>query len=190
MKKMNVGDYKWGQVVSALGMTDTALRRWLQRDDEGIIKLDRPSDPGDRSSFTLWDVARLALTRDLVDLGLKVKHAFRFSSWVVEKVFDKALIAGKREFSEEDAKPHKLLFVALYTHAGDIGGKRLIKVDPNDPDSGRKELALAVMDGALIRSVDRPIVAAWDALPYPSLGSGLWVELIMDRLREANDRDS
>jgi hypothetical protein len=165
MEKQLLGDYTWGDGLNAVDMNDTALRRWFQRDDKGSIKLDRAPAKGERTSFTLWDIARLAVTHDLVDLGEKVDRAFGLASFAIKAAFSPDLVSGKTKFEYLVPEDHHFCFLVVTRVAGGpLCGPRWIRLDPADPDPARKEMLLAVSDGAVVRDVHKAVSDAWYSL--------------------------
>lgn len=64
--------YRFGQVASAIGVTEAALRNWLTRNNVALWS-ERPE--GGWRSFALRDVYVLALSAELVGYGAKVDDA-------------------------------------------------------------------------------------------------------------------
>ena len=76
--------YSFTEAALAAGMGPKALRNWI---DRGLINLeaDENRDGDEWRRFTLYDVLRLAATRELVEFGVSVAEAFRIADAILAR---------------------------------------------------------------------------------------------------------
>lgn len=76
--------YSFTEASLAAGMGPKALRNWI---DRGLINLeaDENRDGDGWRRFTLYDVLRLAATKELVEFGVSVSEAFRIADAILAR---------------------------------------------------------------------------------------------------------
>ena len=95
---------RFSAVAEAIDSTPTALRRWLE---SGRVKLDSDADQGWRS-FSVRDVARLAIMRKLVNFGMSVEGAAESTRTVIP-------IASSGRYTLQDFFANRLWLVSCST---------------------------------------------------------------------------
>lgn len=76
--------YSFTEAALAAGVGPKTLRNWV---DRGLINLDADANrEGDGwRRFTLYDVLRLAVTRELVEFGVSVSESFRIADALLSR---------------------------------------------------------------------------------------------------------
>ena len=151
----------WSDILAAVGEPPAALRHKLRR---GQVKLETADADEARTRATIWDIARLRVSRHLCDIGLEAEHAFGLAEFLVDLAY-KDLISGK-SFTKHGGERQKLIW-AVFVRVGPVPvGPRIISVDPDNTKSAIEEIALQAFNPQnIVVPIHKLILDAWYSLP-------------------------
>ena len=163
-----LGDYDLGVAATAVGVGRVTLTQWLT--------VDRVPDPAS-FRFSVWDVARLRIARELIKRGTKVYPAFALqrARFAVDSTFGEDVASGEAPLVAEKRSP---VYMVVGKDGPDTSGIRLITV-PAEDEEATKDVDDAVAQGAVVLLIENLVKDAWYALPNLPAE----VSLFLDRRR-------
>jgi hypothetical protein len=169
MRSSKQQTWGWSEILAAVGETDAALRRKLQR---GQVTIESGAGmKGEPARATLWDIARLRVSRYLCDIGFeagigfKEGQAFGLADFLVNLAY-KELIDGEKSFTKSGGERQKILFAVFVRVGLTPVGPRIISVDPDDAHASLQEIALQTFNPQnVIVPIHKLILDAWGSLP-------------------------
>ena len=165
--------------MAAVGETDAALRRKLQRDQ---VKLEAHADEG-RTRATIWDIARMRVARYHCDIGLEAEQAFGLAKFLVDLAY-KELISGAKSFTASAGGQQKFLFAVFFRVGPTPGGPRIISVNPDDPQSDLAEIGLQASNPRnIVVPLHELVLDAWYSLPNLPGDVAAWMEASSKKMR-------
>ncbi|HEY4981258.1 MAG TPA: hypothetical protein VII24_04790 [Pseudolabrys sp.] len=155
----------WSDILAAVGETPAAFRHKLRREQ---VKLETADADETRTRATIWDIARLRVSRHLCDIGLEAEQAFGLAKFLVDLAY-KDLIDGAN-FTESGGKRQEFLFAVFFRVGPMPGGPRIIRVKPNDPQADQitalVEIGLQASNPQnIIVPIHKLVLDAWYSLP-------------------------
>lgn len=168
--------WSWSEILPAVCETDASLRRKLQR---GQVELEQGSD-STRTRATLWDIARLRVSRYLCDLNIEAKRAFALAEVLIERAYKKQMDGAS--FNQRSGEKQKFLYVIAQRPGANF---RIVEVDPVAPDEGLIELGLVAASepASIIVPVHPLILDAWYSLPNLTDDVAAWLRASSANLR-------
>jgi len=164
----------WSEILAAVGETDAALRRKLQRKQ---IELEADADEG-RTRATIWDIARLRVSRHLCDIGFDAERAFLLAKTLVDRAY-KDLMSGNKTFTESAGKKQKFLFIVFFRVGATPGGGQVIEINPDNLDEQKSDLAelgLQAFDPKnVVVPIHKLVLDAWRLLPNLPGEIDVWI---------------
>jgi hypothetical protein len=164
MRSENQMMWGWSDILLSTGFTDAALRRQTQRKQ---VEFEAPAVNG-RIRATIWDVARLRMSRDFGRGGMEPSTAFGLARSIVDLAY-MDLISDARKLTGVKGTKQRIVFAFWLKSDGALPSPGLIRVDPkNAKDCARafKELALQATDPqTAIYPVHFSVLSAWSKLP-------------------------
>lgn len=149
-----LGDYDLADAASAVGVGRITLTQWLTAD--------RVPDPAS-FRYSVWEVARLRIARELIKRGTKVYPAFALqrARFAVDRTFGEVVASGEAPLVAEKRSP---VYMIVAKDGLETGGIRLITV-PAEDEEATKEVDDAVDQGALVLLIENLVKEAWYSLP-------------------------
>jgi hypothetical protein len=165
MRSENQMTWGWSDILLSTGFTDAALRRQTQRKQ---VEFEAPA-VNCRTRATIWDVARLRMSRDFGSRGgMEPSTAFGLARSIIELAYTD-LIEDDRKLTGAKGTKQRIVFAFWLKSDSALPSPRLIRVDPNNTkDCARafKELALQATDPQnAIYPVHFSVLSAWSKLP-------------------------
>jgi hypothetical protein len=181
MRSENQMTWGWSDILMAVGETDAALRRKLQRDQ---VRFEAERVNG-RTRATIWDIARLRLSRHFCSIAMEPKEAFSLASFVIDLAFKDLITDGK--FTAAAGKKQGIVFAVFRKSEGITATPRLIRVNPSDPKQRAKafkELALLASDPENgIFPVHWAVLDAWSKLPDIPGDLQAWINASREKMQ-------
>jgi hypothetical protein len=176
----------WSSILGGAGETAAALRHKLQR---GLVEIESGAGmKGESSRATLWDIARLRVSRHLCDigfeagLGIKEGQAFGLAKFLVNLAY-KELIDGEKFFTKSGGERQKFLFAVFVRVGLPPVGPRIILVDPDDSQSALEELALQTFNPQnVIVPIHKVVLDAWSSLPDLPGDVAVWMQATSSKM--------
>jgi hypothetical protein len=171
----------WSDTLASTGYTDAALRRQEQR---GQVQFEADRVKG-HIRATLWDIARLRLSRHFCYIAIEPKEAFGLASFIIDLAFKDLIEGGK--FTTSTGKKQSIVFAVFRKSEGATPTPRLIRVDPGEPKyraKAFKELALVATDPENgILPVHWAVLDAWSKLPDIPEDMQAWINASREKMQ-------
>jgi hypothetical protein len=172
----------WSEVLAATGYADAQLRRQEQR---GQVEFEGGQVNG-RTRATIWDIAKLRVTRHLCYIGMEPKRSFGIAKVIINLAY-KDLI-GDRKFTAAAGKKQQIIFAVCLREGGHVAPPRIITVDPSEPDYAAKafkELVLQVTTnpGVGLLPVHSLVLDSWSKLPDLPVNMRAWIDVSRERMQ-------
>ena len=160
----NPPTWGWADILAASNETDAALRRKLQRNQ---VRLETAASDDARTRATLWDIARLRVSRHLCDIGFDAERAFDLAKFLVDLAY-KHLIDATNSFTMSAGDRQEFIFAVFYREAIAATGPSIIRLNPNGDKwrAGLEEIGLqATNPRNVIVPLHQLVLDAWSLLP-------------------------
>ena len=173
--------WNWKDILKATGYTDAALRRQEQR---GKVKIEAER-VSTQVRATLWDVARLRLSRHFNYIGIDPKAAFDLATFIVNLAFGELMKSEK--FTVASAKKQSIVFAVFRNSENEAPAPRLIRIDPSERGyrtKAFKELGLVVTDPEnSLFPVHWAVLDAWSKLPDLPEDIQAWIAASREKMQ-------
>jgi hypothetical protein len=176
MRSSKQPTWGWSDILAATGYTDAALRRQFQRKQVEFEAL----PVNGRTRATIWDIARLRISRHFCYIGMEPKEAFGLAKIITGLAYRDS-IEG-RGFTTAAGKKQRIIFAVCLRQKGTPAElPRIISIDPNDTDYAAKafkELVLQTTnpDNGIL-PVHWFVLDAWSKLPDLPENMSAWIDI-------------
>jgi hypothetical protein len=179
MRSENQMTWGWSDILLSTGFTDAALRRQTQRKQ---VEFEAPAVNG-RIRATIWDVARLRISRHFCYGGTEPKEAFGLAKSITGLAFSD-LIEGRR-FTKAAGKKQRIIF-AVCQKGASAPRPHIISIDPSGPGYAAKAFKELVLQTTNphngILPVHWIVLDSWSKLPDLPENMHAWIDASREKM--------